>query len=254
MEASPVNCPDTPTTSSLTQEVTASFVKANLLHAKGEDRFITLLYRKIEELEKDVVDLKTKKIIDETQMPPELLEQAGMLPSTRKRFKQGNGYRPLMQSEIEEAIKHSPFCSEQAKWLGIGIGAYKRYAVQYGLWRPNHNRKGVKKPWHPEKGRYPLSKILAGEMNGNPGVTDWMVRTKLMRAKTFPEKCAICGYNKRHLITGRPVLLVDHIDGDVHNYKQENIRLLCWNCTIECARGYIRRGIHKIAPGFFPTE
>lgn len=229
---------------SVTQEVTSSLV----YETPTDDRLYTVLYKKIEELSNEVHDLKTKKVLDETQMPPELLENAGLLPQPKKKWKRGRGFRPLLRSEIEDAQKQSIFCSEQAKYLGIGIATYRKYCLQYGIWNPTNHAKGRKCPWHPEKGKYPLSKILAGEMNSDPRVTDWLVRPKLLRAGTFPEECAQCGYNKKHIVNGRVPLLIDHMDGDVHNFKKENLRLLCWNCTIECGRGYLRRGIHKFDP------
>ena len=41
-------------------------------------------------------------------------------------------------------------------------------------------------------------------------------------------KCDICGINNWNNI---PIILhLDHIDGDCHNHKLENLRLLCPNC------------------------
>ena len=76
----------------------------NLHTATGDERLMGVLYRKIEDLAKEVHELKTKKIIDETQMPPELLEQSGMLPPDPTKVERGRGFRPLLRSEIEEAV------------------------------------------------------------------------------------------------------------------------------------------------------
>src|ERR1035437_4484692 len=217
-------------------------VPANLHTATGDDRLIAVLYKKVEELGKDVHDLKTKKIIDETQMPPELLEQVGMLPPEPNKLRRGRGARPLLRSEIEDAIKHSPFCSDQSRYLGVGILTYRKYATPLGLYNPQPHHKGAKKPWGPEKGRHPLSKILLGEFNGNPSITDWKVKRKMLR-DGWPEECAVCGYNKKHMSNGRVPLLLDHMDGDRNNFKRENLRFLCWNDMIECGRGYLRRGM-----------
>lgn len=234
-----------PNTGSLPPEVTA-----NLHSAQGIDRLLTVLYKKVEELDQEVHDLKTKKILDETKMPSELLEQAGMLPPDPQTLRRGRGFRPLLRSEIEEAIKVSPFCSDQAKYLGVAVSTLRKYALPLGLWKPQPHHKGCKKPWGPEKGKYPLSKILRGEMNDCVHVTNELVQSKLFKSKTFPEECAVCGYNKRHLVNGRVPLLLDHMDGNVRNFKQENLRWLCWNCTVECGRGYLRRGIRFFDPGW----
>jgi hypothetical protein len=181
-------------------------------------------------------------------MPPELLEQSGMLPNGPSKLKRGRGYRPLLRSEIEDAVKVSPFGSDQAKYLGVAVSTYRKYATRHGLWKPQPHCKGSHKAtWSPEKGKYPLSQILSGEFNNNKLVTDWMVKKKLIRYGTT-EACAICGYNKKNLISGKVPLLLDHMDSNRYNFKKENIRLLCWNCTVECGRGYLRRGIHFFDP------
>lgn len=227
---------------------TSSLEVANLHTAKGDERLISVLYNELKSLKQEVHELKTQKIIDETQMPPELLEQSGMLPPDPTTVRRGRGFRPLLRSEIEEAIKVSPFCSDQAKHLGVSVCTYRKYAKPLGLWNPQPHHKGCKKqPWSSEKGKYPLTKILKGEFNGNRLVSDWMVKKKLLRAGV-PEQCAVCGYNKKHMVTGRVPLLLDHMDGDRGNFSHDNIRLLCWNDTIECGRGYLTRYFRRIDP------
>ncbi len=44
------------------------------------------------------------------------------------------------------------------------------------------------------------------------------------------EKCVECGWNKRHLITKRVPLEVEHVDGDASNNDIKNLKLLCPNC------------------------
>jgi len=44
------------------------------------------------------------------------------------------------------------------------------------------------------------------------------------------EKCAKCGWNERHPITGKVPLEVDHIDGDSDNNSEKNLTILCPNC------------------------
>jgi hypothetical protein len=44
------------------------------------------------------------------------------------------------------------------------------------------------------------------------------------------EKCAQCGWAKRHPKTGRVPVEVEHIDGDWRNNRLDNLTLLCPNC------------------------
>jgi hypothetical protein len=229
------------TTSSLQEQQTTSSLN---YETKGEERVLTVLCKKVEELERELHDLKTKKIIDETQLPLELLEQNGLLPTLPKRIRNGKGYRPILQSEIEAVQKLSPFAAAHARMLGIAKCTYRKYAEMYGIYNPKPNALGKRNLFDPSRGKYPLEKILSGELNGNPQLSDWKVRDKIIRGGIVPPKCNICGYDKRRIGDNKLALLLDHKDGDEKNYKLENLQLLCYNCTFECGRGYIRRGNH----------
>jgi 5-methylcytosine-specific restriction endonuclease McrA len=232
-----------------------SLPEINLHTATGDERLVGVLFKEMQELKCKVHELETKKILEETQLPPEILAANGMLPDEPTTVGRGRAFRPLLRSEIEEAMKVSPFCSDQAKHLKVYIGTYRKYAKALGLWKPQPHHKGSRKsPWGPEKGKYPLSKVIIGEFNNNPKLLEWMVRKKLLKSKTFPEECAHCGYKERHIITKRVPLLLDHLDGDELNWKLENLRLLCWNCTVQVGRGYICGRLKKFDPNFLQEE
>lgn len=240
---------ETPETPSPNLESAPVVVPTNLTYeTTGDSRHLTVLYRKVEEMEKKLHDIETKKIIDETQLPQEILENSGLLPSKPKKLKRGRGYRPILQSEIEEAKKHSPFAAAQARWLGIHPITYKKYSKLYGIYEPKPNEKGKRNMFDPSRGKYPLEKILSGECHDVLAVTDWMVKDKLIRSGTVPPKCNMCGYDKRRITDSKICLLLDHKDGDTRNFKLDNLQLLCLNCTFECGRGYIRRGNHTFDP------
>ena len=211
---------------------------------KGENRLISVLYRKVEDMEKKVHELETKKIIEETQLPKEILDNRGLLPEKTKRFKRGRGYHPILQSEIEEAKKHSVFAAGQARWMGVSLTTYKKYCQLYGIYEPRPTEKGKRNLFDPNRGTYPLNRILTGEFNDTPTISDWMVKDKLIRSEIVPPKCNICGYDKRRIVDNKICLLLDHKDGNLRNFKIENLQLLCLNCTFECGRGYIRRQNH----------
>ena len=46
----------------------------------------------------------------------------------------------------------------------------------------------------------------------------------------YKEKCAICGWDKRHEITGKVPVEVEHKDGNYKNCTESNLILLCPNC------------------------
>lgn len=45
----------------------------------------------------------------------------------------------------------------------------------------------------------------------------------------FNFSCSVCGWNERHPVDGKPLVEVDHIDGDAENCRPENLRVLCPN-------------------------
>jgi len=54
-------------------------------------------------------------------------------------------------------------------------------------------------------------------------IRTWMVKTR-------GERCERCGWKERHPTTGRVPLQLDHLDGDHHNARPENLRHFCPNC------------------------
>lgn len=55
-------------------------------------------------------------------------------------------------------------------------------------------------------------------------------RTKKYLIQANGEKCMECGWNKRHPITNKVPIELEHIDGDSSNNHISNIKLLCPNC------------------------
>lgn len=92
-----------------------------------------------------------------------------------------------------------------------------------------------------------IRRWLRGEETGYKGnfyaisdnVRRWLKETR-------GERCSECGWAKRHLLTGRIPLTIDHIDGDVSNNRPENLRLLCPNChALTDTFGALNRGNGK---------
>lgn len=46
----------------------------------------------------------------------------------------------------------------------------------------------------------------------------------------YNNSCIECGWNKVHPVDGKPLVEIDHIDGDASNCTEENLRVLCPNC------------------------
>lgn len=76
------------------------------------------------------------------------------------------------------------------------------------------------------KPRLPIEKILVKDS----GFQSYKLKNRLFKDKVKKPVCEICGWAER-TIDGRIPLELDHINGDRHNNRLENIRILCPNCN-----------------------
>ena len=54
------------------------------------------------------------------------------------------------------------------------------------------------------------------------------LKNRLLKENILENKCSICGIDEWQ---GKEISLqLDHIDGDNHNHRLENLRLVCPNC------------------------
>lgn len=102
----------------------------------------------------------------------------------------------------------------------------KKYVKEYQLpiqhfrgmgW--NKGLKGIGTP------RIPLEEILT---NKSP-FQSYKLKRRLLKENLKKEACEECGWEKRRYDGTIPVEL-DHINGDRHDNRLENLRILCPNC------------------------
>ena len=59
----------------------------------------------------------------------------------------------------------------------------------------------------------------------------------------YNDRCAECGWDRKHPITHKVPLQIHHIDGDADNNAEENLQLLCPNChSLTFTFGGLNRG------------
>lgn len=76
-----------------------------------------------------------------------------------------------------------------------------------------------------------ISDWLAGLVVGYEKSTGALSRTiRKYLIDTRGEKCEECGWKKKHRITKKVPLNIDHTDGNYQNCRPENLKILCPNC------------------------
>ena len=84
---------------------------------------------------------------------------------------------------------------------------------------------------------------LAGTLSGSTkgGTLRRSIRAWLV--EQAGNKCEECGWGTPNPVLGRPILTVDHIDGNWKNNTRENLKVLCYNChTLTPTFGALNRG------------
>lgn len=149
----------------------------------------------------------------------------------------------LSEANIRYAMQNSSCNAEAAQFLHVDIKTYKKYASLYRdsetgvtLW-DSHKRidkKGIPKKRYSNRDwliKYTITDILKGKF---PHLTPAYVRDRLLNSGHYPPVCSHCGFGERR-IDGKIPLVLDYIDGDRTNHMEENIRILCYNCSFMLA-------------------
>jgi len=215
--------------------------KPNLipLTDQDKDRLIHSMAKSIAELEKKVVNIQNDKVLENLQLPADVLESVGVILPQPSRLRRGGGWRPLLESEVKEAQEKCDTAHGCAKYLGIGYKTYRKWAKTYGLFKTKQWSKGSKKGyWAPDKGKYPLNQILEGKF---PDYPVYRLKDILIRSGIKQAKCENCGFDERRITDNKMPLILNFEDGNDKNHVLSNIRVFCYNCTFNCGKGYIRK-------------
>lgn len=139
--------------------------------------------------------------------------------------------RSWSKKQLENAVKTSKSHRQVLAKLNLreAGGNYeqiKKYIKEYKLntkhftgkaW--NKGLKGIGKP------RIPLEKVLVK----NSSFQSYKLKKRLFAAELKQKRCEECGWAKTTK-DGYLPLELDHINGDRHDNRLENLRILCPNC------------------------
>jgi hypothetical protein len=86
-----------------------------------------------------------------------------------------------------------------------------------------------------------LAGLKSGNVNRHGTALSKHVR-RFMHERTG-SRCQRCGWGERNPVTGNVPLVINHIDGDPYNTREDNLEILCPNCdALTPTWGNLNRG------------
>lgn len=123
----------------------------------------------------------------------------------------------VKDEEILKCYEEQKTLHEAASHLSMSVVSLWRRAQKLDLKWSNLRRKSPKKIM--------LSDILDGNY---PEYQTFKLRNRLIKEGIKMNMCEVCGIKDWQ---GKEISMqLDHIDGDSHNHKLHNLRLICPNC------------------------
>lgn len=205
---------------------------------KITEQNVAALKTELINLKEEIQKIKLQHLSEELQLPSEVLIHTGEIKPV-KRMKKGRGSIPLLESEIRDAQNKTTSAADAARYLKVNYTTFKKYSKLYGIWKTSEIYKKEGTITNPEKGKYPVSKLIQGEF---PNYPIYRLKDKLIQSGIKKPECEQCGFNERRITDGKMPLLLNFEDGNEKNHKLDNLKLLCYNCSFICGKGYIRRG------------
>lgn len=84
---------------------------------------------------------------------------------------------------------------------------------------------------------------LSGEASGSGPTGELRDAIRRWLLDQAGHQCTRCGWNEPNPVSGKPILTVDHVDGDWTNNAPDNLVVLCFNChTLTPTFGVLNRG------------
>ncbi|MER6181614.1 HNH endonuclease [Streptomyces sp. NPDC001652] len=139
---------------------------------------------------------------------------------------------PIPEGRLREVVEHATSYADVMRDLGMDVNdtnhrRVRRAVSRLGLETGHFRRRTWARPERPAP--EPISHRVLIVLPSDAGRTN---RTQLHRALAeigVPYACETCGNEGEWL--GQPITLqIDHINGDWHDNRRENLRYLCPNC------------------------
>ena len=131
------------------------------------------------------------------------------------------------RSRIMWAVESTPSMLSAARALNMSYNTFRKYAIMYGVFKPNPHGQGIRQSKLTRLSKIKLADILDGKYPMLPQID---IMSKLLKSGLKSQECEICGYNSYRPTDMSSPLVLDFLDGDIHNHALNNLRLICYNC------------------------
>jgi len=147
----------------------------------------------------------------------------------------------LTHGQIQNAINITMSMRQAANYLNVSYNIFKREATKHKLFQASSN-KGIRRVHKNTFSNQMLASILKGEQPMSYRET--MLLRKAFSEAYLEKACSNCTANYAHNTDKQPPpLVLDFLDGDNNNGKQENLRVLCLNCVYDLQS--VKRGWYR---------
>jgi hypothetical protein len=177
-------------------------------------------------------------------------------------------YKGLQLSEevIRNAIKNTRSNREAAAWLKVSYKTWKKYAKSYTDERTGRTLFDI----HMAAGGKGIPKVRARGNRANPRALELgyqlitgqyctpervnELSKRLMKDGRLGYCCKECGYAQKRPIDMKMPLLLNFINNDRTDWREENLRWLCYNCSFILALDYTKRATRAILSAVPPES
>jgi hypothetical protein len=177
-------------------------------------------------------------------------------------------YKGLQLSEevIRNAIKNTRSNREAAAWLKVSYKTWKKYAKSYTDERTGRTLFDI----HMAAGGKGIPKVRARGNRANPRALELgyqlitgqyctpervnELSKRLMKDGRLGYCCKECGYAQKRPIDMKMPLLLNFVNNDRTDWREENLRWLCYNCSFILALDYTKRATRAILSAVPPES
>lgn len=151
----------------------------------------------------------------------------------------GRARKHLTKRDVLRAMKYTRSNLSAARYLGVSYNHYKKFAKTYTdketgepLLEVHKNQagKGIPKYLSNKGKEPPLEALLKGQLPAthfNPK----KLKIRLINEGYLHERCDRCKFHEKRVYDEKIPLILHHKDGNKKNWQEENLELLCYNCS-----------------------